>query len=99
MGFIFALGFVLLFVPVLVANAKGRSVPGFILLSIVFWPLALYLALTCEDISRDGRRRRKIELERKAQQAGRKYCPECNESIPAVSQVCDYCKVILMDGK
>jgi hypothetical protein len=95
MGVVFALGFVLLFVPTLVANAKGRSVPGFILLSLIFWPLALYLALTCEDISRDGRRRRKIELEKAAQQRGRRYCPDCNESIPADATVCEFCKVIL----
>jgi hypothetical protein len=96
------LGLCLLCLPAYIASQKGRSFLLFFLLTLVFWPAALILALISPDYNkRDVPPRRKFVASRRPApapaQAGHINCPDCGESIPSTSRVCSFCNVILMD--
>jgi hypothetical protein len=89
------IGLILFILPAYIADKKGRNVFLFIVLSVVFWPLALLLAIVSEDYSKkEGFQRRRIF---KKPEKARFDCPACGESIPVTANLCRFCKCAISD--
>ena len=75
---------VLILAGAFLAEKKGRSVPGWILLGIFFAPITFIILLVLPD--------RQDELELRAiKQKKMKKCDECAELVRAEAKKCRYC--------